>query len=532
MSPLTTSRACGHQRGELAQVGPAGQHRRPAAGPAPSATRAASVPFVGRAGDHHPVPPVGQLPGPARRTARPATAWPGPCCPGARTVTPAGSPAGRRAGAAPGRRGRPGCRTRPAAGTSGPPRARRRPSRGPSRCPASGLAKAQQPARAGGSSSRCDCGPAPVQVDRHLAAADRDPASRARSRPVRCRHQPVDAADQVDQRGQPGRARPAPAPVAGTRPAAPRSAGTAVARSPTPSARSTRITGTRSPARRRPPVSRTAQPGGWESANMIAAAVSAGSLSIASGPGPVLRVAVVEERGPHPARDEQGHPDLTGQLGGERPGEADHPELRRAVRGGVADRLDAQGGGDRDDAAPGRLQVRQRGPDHRRGGEQVHRDDPVPGLAPARRPAGPARPCRRRSPPRPARRPARRARRVAASAARVSARSHSIHGTPSAGGCRSSTQRPAAGLRPRRRPPPRRARWTPPVTRTAPAPVRPVPSSARHRGPPPPDGRAPAGDHVGGGAPVQVRHHHACARPSGAAAPPPAGRGPSPPPVA
>ena len=86
---------------------------------------------------------------------------------------------------------------------------------------------------------------------------------------------------------------------------------------------------------------------------MTAAAVSAGSLSIGVRARRYCGSRSSKKRGPHAARDQQGHPDRAGQLGGERPGEADHPELRRAVRGGVADRLDAQGGGDGDDACPG-----------------------------------------------------------------------------------------------------------------------------------------------------------------------------------
>ena len=93
--------------------------------------------------------PARPAPGPARRTAPAASASPGPCCPGARTVTPAGTrPApGRRRARSAGSAGRPyQCSSRHQRCTSCSSSSHA----GPSVCPAAGLREGEQPARAGG----------------------------------------------------------------------------------------------------------------------------------------------------------------------------------------------------------------------------------------------------------------------------------------------------------------------------------------------------------------------------------------------
>jgi hypothetical protein len=91
-----------------------------------------------------------------------------------------------------------------------------------------------------------------------------------------------------------------------------------------------------------------------------------------------LLVPAVEERGVHAAGDQQRDADLPPGLRGQRPCEAHHPELQGAVRRGVPDCLDAEGGGDRHHRAGAGEERRERGAHHRRGAEQVDRDDAVP----------------------------------------------------------------------------------------------------------------------------------------------------------
>ena len=248
VSPLTTSRASATSAASSPRsVRPASTAvgGSPAVGGHPGGQR----PLVGRAGDHHPVPPPGQRPGQRGEPVRRPALRRRPCRRGAaRSPRPAAAPA--PAGAGRGRPGRRGCRTRRAAGTSGRTSCSSSPQAGPSRCPAAGFAKASSRPGPAAASSRCDCGPPAVQVDRDLR---RRPGQAGRSSPAVGSSRST-AADQVDQRGQPGR-RGERQLLAGVRGPQRRAApGTAVARSPTPSARSTRITGTTSPARRRPPA--------------------------------------------------------------------------------------------------------------------------------------------------------------------------------------------------------------------------------------------------------------------------------------
>ena len=81
-------------------------------------------------------------------------------------------------------------------------------------------------------------------------------------------------------------------------------------------------------------------PGGWHSANRIASATSR-VVQPASAGG--LYCSVRRRRGACSFRPESAvYADLAGGLGGERPGEPHHPELRRAVGGRIRDGLDPQ----------------------------------------------------------------------------------------------------------------------------------------------------------------------------------------------
>ena len=209
---------------------PAGEHRRPGS-PARGRHPSGQLPLRRRAGHHHPVAPsASSRATAANRSGRPATRrrpcrrdarpWPRPargvgCRPAQRQVGRVGRdavPGQQPAPAVP-----PRARRRATAGRrGGRPPGRRRRAAGPGRRP-------QQPVR---------LGPAPVQVDRH----PRRPGTASdagRARPSG--DQPVDAADQVDQRCQPGRrGEHQRSRSRDTRRRSPAAAGTAVARSPTP----------------------------------------------------------------------------------------------------------------------------------------------------------------------------------------------------------------------------------------------------------------------------------------------------------
>ena len=195
-----------HQPGVRPPARPArrGRSGRPAP---PSGGRPGRARPPGRASARSSAEPVTTTRCPGRRSCRASAAnrsaghrLAGTLLPGMQHGRHRGRPRPVPAGAAPGRRGRPGCRTRPAAGTTGPPRARRRASAGRrgSRRPGwrrRAAAPGRRPA-----SSRCDCGPRPCRLTATCGGATGQPERAIQ--PVGG-HQPVDAADQVDQRGQP-----------------------------------------------------------------------------------------------------------------------------------------------------------------------------------------------------------------------------------------------------------------------------------------------------------------------------------------
>jgi hypothetical protein len=160
-----------------------------------------------------------------------------------------------------------------------------------------------------------------------------------------------------------------------------RSAGTTVSRSPSPGARRARtvalFTARMAPWRGRRPAraARSLPAGGVRTrgGGHVLGVVEAGVRRRL-----VLLGPVVEEAGAHPAGDQQGHADASGGLRGQRPGEAHHPELARAVGAGVGQGPQPERGGHRDDPAAGGLHEGQGGANHRGGAEQVDGHHPLP----------------------------------------------------------------------------------------------------------------------------------------------------------
>ena len=247
-----------------------------------------------------------------------------------------------------------------AAGRPGRPRFRQRLEQP---APADDLVLVVAPGRSGQPSGRCGwrwviirAGPVREQVGDALraAAVQVDRQVRRRARPVAGaqageREQPVDPRVQpISGRSAAGAARVMPAGGAAaareggdrgeqvTQPQRPQHeesrSGSAQLR-----ARSSRSSST-------PPAHGSRSPPAGPGRRPPTAATSAGALSLASAGGLYCSVRPSKKRRVHATGDEQRDADLAGGLGGQRAREADHPELGRAVGGGVADGLDAQGG--------------------------------------------------------------------------------------------------------------------------------------------------------------------------------------------
>ena len=266
----------------------------------------------------HPPPRCGIPRRGARGAGRPA-GRPGPRRPAARRRRPAGTSAAPRARprASPARSGSAAGRGRRAARPAGPARSRRwlcgpRPCRLTARC-------GPRPAPGGGPPSpvvgttAVDHTAREQELRRRTRGGEQQPPPRVEpAQPAQRRHRRQGVAEAQRPQGEDRRVR----------------GGTAHGQEVSVEVATT--------------SSRSSQPRGLAQCEQDRLGDVRGVVEHRVRPGLVLLGAVVEEVRGHAARDEQGDADLAGGLGGERPGEPHHAELRRAVGGRVRDGLDAR----------------------------------------------------------------------------------------------------------------------------------------------------------------------------------------------